>query len=326
MAVTIKALRLPPQKTAKQIEEEQIQARKKEAIWWEQNKTDQRMLIKPCYESSKAISSKMKMHTKNEFIPYVFNTIVQRCKDVDNGIRYPESPKSEMPGFAIGSVKEDFERTSVRADNFVKTRILVLDIDDVPDEVSNIGLWLPTVLPKGVHALWYSTPRWRQDKKRIRAVIPLSREISMEEKKSLASRLKIPGVDPASFEAGKFSLLPCWCEDTVDFQWGSVGHRELDMDRDLPAWIPERKRSPAPTIRLEAAYEMAKALAEIVEKVNDAPDGGSQEVIKSNLSRAFRKYAMRYEYCEEYAHGIIREDRQRDFLGIARWLDNRYRH
>jgi hypothetical protein len=236
-------------------------------------------------------------------------------------------PKSECPGFCAAILKPKYNTSKcyITAEVMQSTDVLVLDIDDVPADVPNIGLWLPTLLPQGVKALWYSTPRYRDAKKRIRVVIRLSREITPAEKKSLQKRLPIPGVDPASYEINKFSLLPCWTEDTVDFAWGSVGHRDLDVDHDIPPFIPERQKSFAPTIRLEAASEIAKALAEVVEAINDAPDGGSQEVIKSNLSRLFRKYAITYDHCLEVADLIYRDDRRKDFVGISLWIGNKHR-
>ena len=313
---------VPQRPTKDECDEE----RRSNALWWEQHKTSQRFLVKPQYHSRFAMSDKGEWHTKSDFIPSVLKKIMDICKDIDSGARrYPTEPKSSMPGFAVGSVKEDFYETTLVNDNFLTTEILVLDIDEVPSNVQNIGLWLPSVLPSNVFALWYSTPRWRECTKRIRVVIPLSREISMAEKQSLPHRLVIPGVDPASYSPSKFSLLPCWCEDTVDFMWGTVGKRRLNPDSDLPPWIPERKSEWLDLPRLKACKEAMDALSSLVERINEAEDGHSQEITKPGLARIFRKYAVDYSDCEAFANYIEREDRAKDFLGISQWLSNKYR-
>ena len=301
--------------------------RRSNALWWQQHRTRQRFLVKPQYASKYAMSDKMEWHTKADFVPSVLKKIMQICKAVESGERrYPEDPKSSMPGFAVGEVKEDFAETKVTGENFLSTQILVLDIDEVPGYVSHIERWLPSVLPPNVFALWYSTPRWRECTKRIRVVIPLNRPISMAEKLSMATRLPIPGADPASFCAAKFSLLPCWCKDTVDFHWGIVGNRMLKPDGDLKPYVAPRTPPKLHEIyRLQTTREVSEALSKLVEKINEAPDGHSQEVIKPGLAKIFRKYDVHYSECEEFANYIERNDRVKDFLGIARWLDNRYK-
>lgn len=269
----------------------------------------------------------------NQSTQGIFTWLTKWCEEVKrptdkqieiNGL----PPKSECPGFCTAVLKPKFNtsRCCITAEVMDTTDVLVLDIDDVSADVSNIGLWLPTILPQGVKALWYSTPRYRDASKRIRVVIRLNREISAAEKKSLQKRLPIPGVDPASYEINKFSLLPCWCEDTVDFVWGTVGSRDLDVDKDLSPWIPERQQQHQDRPRLQASKEISEALENLVNEINDAPDGHSlAEVTKPGLSKIFRKYAVTMDDCLEFADYIDREDRRKDFIGLSIWLDNQYR-
>lgn len=280
---------------------------------------------------------KQKYHTNTGFrlssSSGIFDWLTGWCKEVKrpsdeyikvNGLL----PKSECPGFCVVTLKPKFNtpKCYITAEVMDTTDVLVLDIDDVPASVSNIGLWLPTILPQGVKALWYSTPRYRDSSKRIRVVIKLNREISAAEKKSLQKRLPIPGVDPASYEINKFSLLPCWTEDTVDFVWGTVGSRDLNVDKDLSPWIPERPQQRSDRPRLNVSSEIAEALENLVNEINDAPDGHSlAEVTKPGLSKIFRKYAITLDNCLEFADYIDREDRRKDFIGLSIWLDNQYR-
>jgi hypothetical protein len=297
-----------------------------EERWWRENRTKQRFLIKPRYECSYAISDKSQCHLKSTFAGSVILRLKHMCEEIDQGLhRYINEPKDTMPGFTVARVKEDFGRTGLRNENFLETEVLILDIDEVPSTVQNIGLWLPSVLPSNVFAIWYSTPRWRDTSKRIRVVIPLERPISMAEKQSLPHRLVIPGVDPASYSPSKFSLLPCWCKDTVDFQWGMVGKRRLSPDGDLPPWVPQVKKDFRSVPRLKRAKEAAEQLTALVDRINNAPDGNSQPVIKQGLGKLFRRYDVDYSDCEFFSNYISREDRCKDFLGIAKWLHNKYR-
>jgi len=232
-----------------------------------------------------------------------------------------KTPKSECPGFAVAKLvdKYDVKYCKITSEVFDGTQVLVLDVDEVPKEVSNIGLWLPTVLPEKVYALWYTTPRYRDSAKRIRIVVPMTRMISNSEKRLMKKRLSIPGVDPASFEPAKFSLLPCWCEDTAEFSWGTVGSRWLDPDSDLPH-VEEEQRVPQQCHKYTNDRILMKKLNALIQEVNDAPNGHSQEVIKPGLSKIFRQFHVNMDMLEDMAVEIDRYDRRSDFLGIAKWL------
>ena len=244
--------------------------------------------------------------------------LIEACKAVVP--QQTDIPKDDCPGFAIARLHPRFDtpHPPVNKLAFMETSMLVLDIDDVPSSVSNIGLWLPIVLPPKVKALWYTTPRYRESAKRIRVVIPMTRFITMEEKYDLQFRLKIEGVDKASFEAAKFSLLPCWCKDTVEFTWGTVGTRYLDPDKDLPSY--QRPRLAPQPPRSSDRQRLVHELEKLVEVINDAPDHHSQEVTKPGLSKIFRQFDSPLSACEDVAQDIVRSDRRNDFIGIATWL------
>lgn len=281
------------------------------------------MLIKPNYHYSKAytdFTQSLIFSEIDDFNTQVLAQLKFRCDAVLNGaLRHPELHKAEMPGFAIASTRSRSKWNSVSKDNFLATSMLVLDIDEVPEDVRDIRIWLEPILPQDVYCFWYSTPRATVAEKRIRAVIPLSRAITMDEKASLEYRLKIPGLDPASFEAAKFSLLPNWCAETSVFCYGEFGSRPLDPDKDLPEYARPSYQS-TPNVFYNTRSAGVIPLMSLIEQINNAPNGHSQEVIKPGLARLLSQYPLTMHDLEFRAHLIIREDRRKDYLGIGAWI------
>lgn len=239
--------------------------------------------------------------------------------------------KGECPGFCAAQLKVQYDTTwcFITADAMQSTDCLVLDIDEVPKEVDDIEEWLQAKLPENLEVFWYTTPRHRPEAKRIRVVFRLNREISADEKKSLAKRFKLlQGIDPASFEINKFSLLPCWCQDTVEFKYGHFGSEVFDMD-SLGPWIPERPEStsenPFRALRIKNEAKLYEALDKVAEAINDAPCGGSQPIIKREIGKLLAKFTVEQEDLEYLADQIDRDDRRKDTYGIGVYIMNRER-
>ena len=269
-----------------------------------------------------------RLGTSTEIFAFLRHHSMAVIKPPDDYLKtHPLRPKSECPGICVATLKPEYDcrKCYIKAEAFRSTDTLILDVDEVPTEVVDVNDWLRSLLPTDVQFFWYSTPRYTSALKRIRAVIRLSREISPEEKHDLQYRLKIPGVDKASFEIGKFSLLPVWCAETTEFYFDEAGSRALDIDADLPQL--QKLGSKCPRRRIVNYINSSSHLSEdviqdLIDSINDAPFGHSRELMIPKLSALFRTYNREalYTLCMEQSYNIIRDDRQYDFKGLVEWL------
>lgn len=241
----------------------------------------------------------------------------------------PLPQKSECPGICVGTLYPKYDSTDcyIVAKSFQSTDTLLLDIDELNNSVDNITNWIESIIPKDVQYLWYTTPRHTATQPRIRLVLRLNREISASEKHDLQFRLNIPGVDKASFQLNKFCLLPVWCSDTTEFNWGEGGSRLLDVDVDLKTVnklsykLPKRRLvnyiNSSNTCRLSA-----DEISNLIEEINDAPNGRSRELMMPRLSSLFRRFDSYevYMQCMDHLEDIDRYDRQHDFKGLIEWF------
>lgn len=269
-----------------------------------------------------------RLGSSTEIFSFLRHHSMAVIKPPDDYIKaHPLRPKSECPGICVATLKPEYDcrKCYIKAEAFQSTDTLILDIDEVPTEVTDVTDWLKFLLPTDVQFFWYSTPRYTSALKRIRAVIRLSREISPEEKHDIQYRLKIPGVDKASFEIGKFSLLPVWCAETTEFYFDEAGSRALDIDADLPQL--QKLGSKCPSRRIVNYISSSSHLSEdiiqdFIDSINDAPVGHSRELMIPRLSALFRTYnrEVLYTLCMEQSYNIIRDDRQHDFRGLVEWF------
>lgn len=249
-------------------------------------------------------------------------------KPHDEYIKHHPLPlKSECPGICVATLKPEYDcrKCFIKSEAFQSTDTLILDIDEVPTDVEDVSTWLRSLLPRDIHFFWYSTPRYTSALKRIRVIIRLTREISPSEKHDLQYRLKIPGVDKASFEIGKFSLLPVWSAETTEFYFDESGSKDLDVDKDIPqlhklgANCPKRK---AVNFIKSSSQLSPDIIMELIDIINDAANGHSRELMIPKLSRLFRTYNREalYDLCMAHSYHIVRDDRKHDFEGIVEWL------
>jgi hypothetical protein len=274
-----------------------------------------------------------RLGSSTEIFAFLRHHSMAVIKPPDDYIKtHPLKPKSECPGICVATLKPEYDcrKCYIKAEAFQSTDTLILDIDEVPTEVVDVTDWLRSLLPTDVQFFWYSTPRYTSELKRIRVVIRLSREISPEEKHDLQYRLKIPGVDKASFEIGKFSLLPVWCAETTEFYFDESGSKALNIDLDLPPIIKPSYKLPKSRhvnyIHSSNAYRLsADEIPNLIEEINDAPNGHSRDLMMPRLSSLFRRFDAFevYTECMNHLDDIERYDRQHDFQGLIEWFYKR---
>lgn len=288
-------------------------------------KYEQYAFTKDCYETSVA-----EVWIKSPYHPDPRICIEEFIKCVSNPILNTLAPKSEMPGICFGSFKEApvWPAYNVKdLSSYIETtQLLLLDVDECPVTLDKVQEYLDRQL--GCWNLWYTTPRSTREHPRFRLMLATSRPITMDEKRALCAPLtqKLEGLDKASFEPSKFCLLPCICFDSIEPNnykcGGSKCDLKLDVDKlNLVIEHPE----PAIRIAVSASKFAERFLDYLIPKINNAPDGHSQPVIKSGLANLMHQDAVPLDYIESRADEIDRDDRRRDFIGIATWMCERYR-
>lgn len=240
----------------------------------------------------------------------------------------PDLLKSSMPGICFGSTTEHpvWNNYQVKAlsELIFTTQLLLLDVDECHVHLDRIQAYLDSAL--GCWNIWYTTPKSTPLHPRFRLLLCANRPITMGEKRALSKPLreKIPGIDQASFEPSKFCLFPCICADSADPDSYTFGCSKLTNPFDINT-VQLEVRNPvhSPSCRVELTRLTERLLDDLVTSINEAPDGCSQPVIKTGLSHLLRHTAVPMDVLELKAEGIERDDRRRDFIGIARWMQTK---
>lgn len=261
-----------------------------------------------------------------EYHPDIGMNVRKMIKLVSNPTVSETALKADMPGICFGSMIAppvwSCYKVTALANMIETTQLLMIDVDECPEKLENVPKYLETVLGP-LWYLWYTTPKSTRLHPRFRLLLCCDRPITMAEKRALSVPLTqaLPGVDKASFEPSKFCLLPCICAETTEpdnYGWGgSESHFMLKVDNyDI---------KPKPIVKIqEHKYTNDRILMiklnALIQEINDAPNGHSQEVIKPGLSKIFRQFHVNMNMLEDMAVEIDRYDRRSDFLGIAKWL------
>ena len=121
--------------------------------------------------------------------------------------------------------------------------LLALDVDNgSADIVTHIGNAIdPLIASDGFAHFIGSTRKHTPEKPRLRLVIPLTRNVSIDEadalKRMIAFRIGMKAFDTVSFRANQVMFWPSRCSDGEEFTLRADGDW-LDPDAALAAWYP----------------------------------------------------------------------------------------
>lgn len=134
------------------------------------------------------------------------NETVEDFKDMSKA---EKGKVKDVGGFLGGELKQNGSRTQ---ENIKSRNLLTLDID-----YGDLQIWDKVDLLFGFSSCIYSTHSHRTDNPRFRLIIPLSREVTLEEYEAVArmvaSWLNIEIFDDTTYEANRFMYWPSMPKD-----------------------------------------------------------------------------------------------------------------